>query len=293
MADPASHSEPRPASTAAPQQVEGRGRPVAYEVPPTGTTVDMALIIGLVAAFGLIATAVAIDGSPLAFWNLPSVLIVLLGTFAVTMVSFSVGETLAVIPLIGRTLFPPSRNPRRAAERVLNLAEIARRQGILALDRVLPQLNSEPFLQRAMAMAVDGANPDQIATVLTTEIEATTERLTRSANVLRRAAEVAPAMGLIGTLIGLIQMLANLNDPASIGPAMAVALLTTFYGALMAYMVFAPVAAKLDRNATDERLVQQVYTSGATSIARQENPRQLETLLNTVLPPSQRLDYYG
>ncbi len=292
MADPADQVEPRAASQAASQRTANQ-RTVAYEVPASGTTVDGALILGLTAAFALIGAAILSEGSILAFWNLPSVLIVLLGTIAVTAVSFSITEVFAVIPLIGRTLFPPSRNQARAAERVLNLAEISRRQGILALDRVLPQLASEPFLQRAMAMAVDGSNPEQIATVLNTEIEATTERLTRSANVLRRAAEVAPAMGLIGTLIGLIKMLANLNDPSSIGPAMAVALLTTFYGAVIAYMVFAPIAAKLDRNATDERLVQQLYTAGATSIARQENPRQLETLLNTVLPPSQRLDYYG
>ncbi len=129
--------------------------------------------------------------------------------------------------------------------------------------------------------------------MLGTEIEATSERLTRSANVLRRAAEVAPAMGLIGTLVGLVQMLANLKDPNAIGPAMAVALLTTFYGAVLAYMVFAPVAAKVDRNAADERQIQQIYMVAASSIARQENPRQLETLLNTVLPPWQRLDHYS
>ena len=99
-------------------------------------------------------------------------------------------------------------------------------------------------------------------------------------------------MGMIGTLIGLIQMLANLNDPESIGPAMAIALLTTFYGAILAYMVFAPIAAKIERNAAEERLIQQIYMTGAASIARQENPRELETLLNTILPPHERLDYF-
>src|SRR3546814_10457455 len=108
---------------------------------------------------------------------------------------------------------------------------------ILALDQVLPRLAAEPFLQRAVAMAVDGTAAEKIQTVLGTEIEANAERLARSSDVLRRAAEVAPAMGLIGTLIGLVQMLANLKDPNAIGPAMAVALLTTFYGAVLAYMV--------------------------------------------------------
>lgn len=269
------------------------GAPVNYEVPPSGTTVDGALVIGLTGAFVLIGAAIMLGDSIRSFVDFPSVLIVLLGTFAVTMVSFSVGEVFAVVPLLLRTLFPPARNVKRACERALNLAEIARRNGVLALDHVLPQLAGEAFLQRAVAMAVDGGAPERVEAVLGTEIEATSERMTRAANVLRRAAEVAPAMGLIGTLIGLVQMLANLKDPNAIGPAMAVALLTTFYGAVLAYMVFAPVAAKVDRNAADERQIQQIYMAAATSIARQENPRQLETLLNTILPPSQRLDHYS
>ncbi|GHD60860.1 flagellar motor protein MotA [Thalassobaculum fulvum] len=281
MADGAEYAAPR------------SGAPVSYDIPSSGTTVDGALLIGLIGAFVLIGGAIMLGDSIRSFLDFPSVLIVLLGTFAVTMVSFSVGEVLGVVPLLLRTVFPPSRNVQRACERALNLAEIARRNGILALDHVLPQLAGEPFLQRAIAMAVDGGAPERVETVLTTEIEATSERLTRAANVLRRAAEVAPAMGLIGTLIGLVQMLANLKDPNAIGPAMAVALLTTFYGAVMAYMVFAPVAAKVDRNAADERQIQQIYMVAASSIARQENPRQLEVLLNTVLPPSQRLDYYS
>jgi chemotaxis protein MotA len=272
-------------SRAAPQSGGG----IPYEVPLTGTTLDGALLLGLGSAFLLIVAAMLWGGSLAAFWNVPSILIVFLGTIAVTTVSFSLGEAFGVIPLFFRTLFPPAYDSRRACERAMNLSEIARRQGVLALDGVLPQLAGEPFLQRAVAMAVDGATPDHIETVLQTEIEATTERLTRSANVLRRAAEVAPAMGLIGTLVGLIQMLATLNDPSTIGPAMAVALLTTFYGAVLAYMVFAPIAAKVDRNATDERMIQQIYMVCAVSISRQENPRQLETMLNTVLPPAKRL----
>ena len=269
-----------------------QGAPIAYEAPPTRTTVDGALILGLAVALSLIVAAMAIGGSLWSFFNLPSVLIVVFGTAAVTMISFSLRESFGMVPLVAHTMFPPSRDARAACQRVLNLAEVSRRNGVLALDHVLPQLSAEPFLQRAIALAVDGATAEQIESVLHTEIEATGERMTRSANILRRAAEVAPAMGLIGTLVGLIQMLARLDDPSTIGPAMAVALLTTFYGAVMAYMVFAPVAAKIDRNASDERLMQQIYTVGATSIARQKNPRALETLLNTVLPPSQRLDYY-
>src|SRR3546814_15223968 len=111
---------------------------------------------------------------------------------------------------------------------------------LLALDQVLPRLAAEPFLQRAVAMAVDGTAAEKIQTVLGTEIEANAERLARSADVLRRAAEVAPAMGLIGTLIGLVQMLANLKDPKAIGPARAGALLDPFSGPVLAYMAATP-----------------------------------------------------
>ena len=160
------------------------------------------------------------------------------------------------------------------------------------MDAVLPQIVTEAYLQKGIALAVDGATPEEIERVLANEIDIVDEHRIREAAVLRRAAEVAPAMGLIGTLVGLIQMLANLDDPSSIGPAMAVALLTTFYGAVMAYMVFAPIAAKLEKNADDENLELRIYLAGAASIARLERPRTLETYLNTMLPPSKRLSIY-
>ena len=139
---------------------------------------------------------------------------------------------------------------------------------------------------------VDGLPAEEVERILTQDNQATFERHLRSAGVLRRAGEVAPAMGLIGTLIGLVQMLGNLDDPSSIGPAMAVALLTTFYGAVLANMVFTPLATKLERNAQVESVVRQIYTIGAASISRQENPRRLEMMLNTILAPRQRVTYF-
>lgn len=263
------------------------------DIRPAGRGFDASLLIGLLTAFGLVLTALMIGGSVTSFYNVPALLIVFIGTFAITMVSYSAGEVLMAIGEIGRTLFPRDTDPRRAAERVMALSMVARDRGVLALDQVLDALRNEPFLRNGVSMAVDGAAAEQIALVMEREIEATDERRQRMSGVLRRAAEVAPSMGLIGTLIGLIQLLANLNDPGSIGPAMAVALLTTFYGAVMAYMVFSPIAAKLDRNAADERLVSEIYATAAASLARQENPHILEAVLNSKLPPSRRLDYYG
>ncbi len=114
----------------------------------------------------------------------------------------------------------------------------------------------------------------------------------KGAGILRQAGTVAPAMGLIGTLIGLVQMLGNLDDPDSIGPSMAIAQLTTLYGAIMANMVFAPLAGKLERNSKEEAMLMGVYSMGAGSIGRQENPRRLETLINTLLPPAKRVQFF-
>ena len=105
-------------------------------------------------------------------------------------------------------------------------------------------------------------------------------------------AEFSPAMGLIGTLIGLVQMLGNLQDPANIGPSMAVALLTTFYGAVLANMVFMPLAAKLERNSSEETLISTIYMMGASSVGRQENPRRLENLINSIVSPEDRIQYF-
>ena len=137
-----------------------------------------------------------------------------------------------------------------------------------------------------------GDDPFEIARQWMREAEATMHRHARSAGILRRAGEVSPAMGLIGTLVGLVQMLGNLESPETIGPAMAVALLTTFYGAVLANMFFMPIANKLERNSTIEATVNQIYAQGAASIARQENPRKLETMLNTILPPADRIRFY-
>jgi chemotaxis protein MotA len=175
---------------------------------------------------------------------------------------------------------------------MIALADRARQRGSLDLQNVIEQLRHDRFLYKAVQLVVDGTPGDEIERMLGREVEATLQRHQRSAGILRRAGEVAPAMGLIGTLVGLVQMLGNLQDPSAIGPAMAVALLTTFYGAILANMVFLPLANKLDRNSGLEAQVKQLVSLGAASIGRQENPRRLETLLNTILAPGDRVRYF-
>jgi len=276
-------------------QSGGRGRArgrggAAFKAP--GRTVDFATIIGVVGAFALIVTAMVVGGSPGAFVDIPAMLIVLGGSFMVTTISFSIPEVLAAQRVMLKAISYQQRQPSDAALHVTYLADIARRHGALALENHEREFAGERFLERAMRLVIDGTPGEEVERIMTREAEATLHRHARSAGVLRRAGEVSPAMGLIGTLVGLVQMLGNLEDPESIGPAMAVALLTTFYGAVLANMVFTPLANKLERNSTIEALVNQIYAQGAASIARQENPRKLETMLNTILPPAERIRFY-
>jgi len=258
----------------------------------TKSSMDVATIIGLVSGFGLITAAIILGGDPLSFVNPPSILIVIGGTFAVTSMCFSVSDMARSAKVIGKTFFYASRDPSDAAIQVLQVAELARRQGVLSLQNVLDSMRAEPFLHKGMLMVVDGTPGEEVEAIMRRDLTATVQRHHKGANILRKAAEFAPAMGLIGTLIGLVQMLGHLDDPATIGPAMAVALLTTFYGAVLANMVFSPMASKLERNSTEEAMVNTVYMMGAASIGRQENPRRLEMLLNSILPPGKRIQYF-
>lgn len=275
-------------------QVQSSGAQTAVELqaPRIGATVDFATLLGVGGAFAMIAAAMMLSGQAAAFLDVPSILIVVGGTFLVTTISFSLAEIGAAQSLMLRAAIYHAEEPQNAVWQALYLADLARKRGRLALQNVTESLHHAPFLHRAIGMVVDGVPADEVERVLARDAAAAFERHQRSAGILRRAGEVAPAMGLIGTLIGLVQMLGSLDDPSSIGPAMAVALLTTFYGAVLANMVFNPLAGKLERNAHIEAMICQIYTIGAASISRQENPRRLEMMLNTILPPDSRVAFF-
>lgn len=256
------------------------------------TPMDTATVVGLVCGFALIVAAIVLGGHPASFVNLPGVLIVFGGTFAVTTMCFSLPEVTRTAGVLAKAVFRSDRDPSQAAITVLKVAEMARRTGVLSLQGVVESLRHEPFLHKGISMVIDGTPAEEVEMIMRRDMQATLQRHAKSAGVLRKAAEFAPAMGLIGTLIGLVQMLGSLDDPSTIGPSMAVALLTTFYGAVLATMVFSPLAAKLERNSAEESLVSNVYAMGVASIGRQENPRRLEMLLNSVLPPIKRVRYF-
>ena len=283
MTDTATRQPSRPApprSNAAGRNIRGGTR---------SRSLDGATVLGLGGAIILISTAIILGGSWGAFIDVAAMLIVLGGTITVTTISFSLSDIRTTQSIVAKSLFKATRDAGEAARNVISLAETARQSGTLALQDHLVMLRSEPYLVRGLTLVIDGTPGAEAERLMRKELHAIADRHAKGASVLRRAADVAPAMGLIGTLVGLVQMLGNLEDPASIGPAMAVALLTTFYGAVLGNMVLAPLAGKLERKSDDEALVNEVYLLGVSSIGRQESPRRLETLVNTILPPAKRV----
>ena len=254
---------------------------------------DSATVFGLAGAFALIAAAITLGGSWSAFIDFPAMLIVIGGTFAVTTISFSLSDMARARRVVLKSLARAVRDPAIIAVEVLQIAERGRNEGLVEMHRELSNRGTDAFFLRGLELAADGMSGAEMEHVMRREQHAISERHAQGVNVLHRAAEVAPAMGLIGTLVGLVQMLGNLEDPSTIGPSMAVALLTTFYGAILANTVFAPLAGKLERRSVQEDLLNEIYLCASTSIGRQENPRRLELLLNTVLPPAKRVSYFG
>ena len=241
---------------------------------------DSTLIIGLSAAVCLIVTALVLTGTLSAFYNIPAILLVFLGTLAVTMISYKSTDLARTLSECIELLAPKSANNSDACENILHLARYSKENGILALEKINNSISGDLFLRRAISLIIEGTNAEALEKILTQEMHEISQSRRTSVEVLRRLAEVAPSMGLIGTLIGLIQLLGNLNSPAEIGPAMAIALLTTFYGAVLAYMVFAPLAAKLEINIAAENTINQTYRRGAISITKQEHPHTLAMYFN-------------
>lgn len=261
--------------------------------PAAGKIFDPATLIGLLGALALVLGALMLGGAPLAFVDLPSVLIVLGGTAMLTMASFTVSDMGVTFAAVVRTVSYERRDPSATAMELIRLAESARRGGLLSLQAPLAKAEiADPLLAKGLTMVVDGMKVEEAEELMQRDLAAMLGRHRKSATVLRRAAEIAPAMGLIGTLIGLVQMLGRLTEPAAIGPAMAVALLTTFYGAILAHMVLNPLASKLERNSAEETLIGQLNVVATGSIGRQENPRRLEMLLNSLMPPAKRIRFF-
>ena len=255
--------------------------------------IDQTTIIGLLVSLALIVTAVWMGQSTANFFNLPSVLIVILGTLAVTTISYTHDELMDAMQIIKGSVIRLVPDLSEYAKTLVGISVIAKKRGLLTVVNHDEILKKDEFLKQSMQLVADGFSASDIEFFLNQDIQTSVEKRKNAASVLRRASEIAPGMGLIGTLVGLVQMLSQLNSPETIGPAMAVALLTTFYGAIMGTVVLAPLAAKVERNANEDALLKQLMITGASSMARQENPRKLEILLNSQLPERSRIRYFN
>lgn len=248
----------------------------------------MTALFGICLTIALLFGAAMLNGAPSAYVNTGGLMIVVLGTIAVTIASFRREEVLRFPASLFKVLFSRRIDATVAATSVIQIAQKSRRDGALSLQSILPTLEAEPFLHRAVSMVVDGMNADDVASVLELEATKTTVHEALVGDVMNRAGQTAPALGLIGTLIGLIQMLGQLNDPATLGPAMAIALLTTFYGAFLAHVVFYPIAAVAERNELKARQLNAIYTAAAKSMCKRENPKTLQISLEAILPNTTR-----
>ncbi len=248
---------------------------------------DLSTILGIGAAFGLMLMAI-LQGGPLSiFINFPSIMIVFGGTIGNTLVHYPFNDVFEALGVAKKTVLFKEQSVNDLIVQLMEFANKARKEGILALQGAMEEISDE-FLIKAMQMAVDGQEPDSLKSMLNTEIEYIQQRHDKGANIFLSIGLYAPAMGMVGTLIGLVQMLQTMDDPATIGPAMAVALLTTFYGAVLANVVCNPMAGKLKLRSEAEVLTKTLIIEGMQSILSGENPRIMEQKLHAFIAPKLR-----
>jgi chemotaxis protein MotA len=227
-------------------------------------------------------------GGPLGiFVDIPSVAIVIGGSIGVALINYPLADIIGMISIVKKTILIKEPDTNKIITQLLDFAAKARKGGILSLQDQIDSIEDK-FMVKAIQMAVDGQEPAELKAILMTDIDNLAARHSYGSEILNTMGAIGPAMGMIGTLIGLVQMLQNMSDPAAIGPAMAVALLTTFYGAVMANILFIPMAGKLKARSSVEVLQKTVIAEGLDSILSGENPRIMEQRLHTYLAPKKR-----
>ncbi|WP_029893684.1 motility protein A [Desulfohalovibrio reitneri] len=246
---------------------------------------DIATLIGIVGGLGLIVGAILLGGNLFAFVDAPSLVVVVGGTMAATLVMFPLKTVISSFKVAMKAFLAKDPNPQELVEQVVSLADKARKESLVALEKV--EID-DPFLKKGVRLVADGSSQAQVQSILESEINFLKQRHRRGQNVFKGLGGAAPAFGMIGTLVGLVNMLQTLDEPEAIGPAMAVALLTTFYGAVMANLVFLPVARKLEERSNDEQLVLNVAMEGVLSILNGEHPHLVREKLLSFLPPASR-----
>ena len=246
---------------------------------------DFATIVGVIFVVLVLIGAILVGGDIGVFINVPSILIVVGGTLGATLVRISFGEFFGSFKIGLIAIMHSAPSPQELIEEAVQLANVARKEGILALEN---QTISDPFLEKGISLCIDGHPPETVERVLSKEIDLTIERHDKGVAMWKSIGDYSPAFGMIGTLVGLVQMLSNMDDPKAIGPAMAVALLTTLYGSIIANGIAIPLSEKLKAVSEEERLTQELVQEAIAAIQSGINPRVMEQILLTYLPSTQR-----
>ena len=247
---------------------------------------DIATILGLLVGGGLVIWS--LGSSISAFMDIPSVMIVVGGTVGATLMSFPLKDMTGLTAVIQHAVFVRVKPPNDLVKELVSFSQKARRDGMLSLESVAKGIDDE-YLKKGIVLAVDGTQAELVKEILETEMDYVSDRHKVGASIMDSMAGFAPAFGMVGTLIGLILMLGSMDDPSTIGPAMATALITTFYGAIIANLICIPLSAKLKTRSQEERLRKEMIVSGIMSIQSGDNPRLVEQKLNTFLAPKARV----
>ncbi len=248
---------------------------------------DLGTVIGLVLTLALLFGAMAMGVGIGPYIDIPSILIVFGGTIGVLLIAFKMEQMKNFVKIFMVAIKPTQYDLNELIKKMVEYSTTARKDGILALEAAANSEENE-FLKKGLSMAVDGNEPDTIRELLEIEMEQTSERHKANAQIFGQLGGFAGAMGMIGTLIGLVAMLLNMSDPSAIGPSMAVALLTTMYGAMLGNIVGGPIENILNIRDADEMLAKTLILEGIMAIQSGDNPRALEAKLLSFLPPNER-----
>lgn len=253
---------------------------------------DLMSLLGYIFGIGFVLLSIMLNsdfsispGNLIQFYDLPSIMIVIGGTIAATMISFP-AKSLAKIPKhLKIVLLPKKYNPQSYIEQIVFFAKEARINGLLALEDKLNQVEDK-FLKNSLLLVVDSVEPEKVKALLNNELDYMDDRHNQDQAFYLQMAEYAPAFGMIGTLIGLINLLANLSDQEALAASMAVALITTFYGTILANLFFKPIARKLKERHNEEYLCKMIIAEGVQAIQDGDNPNFIQEKLTRLLPVS-------
>ena len=246
---------------------------------------DVTTFIGILVAGGMVAGSIIMGGKGAWFINYPSLMIVLGGTMGATLLAHPFSEVFRGFKVAKNAFLEKAQSPEQIIKSIVQCAKIARREGILSFEKKLNEIGN-PFLARGLQLAIDGMESNSISEIMNTEIQYTEEREKLNSDIFTTMGTFAPAVGMLGTIIGLIQMLMQMKDPSQIGAPMAIALLTTFYGILLANLFFLPIAGKLKSKSKEEILKKQMIIEGIIAIQSGDNHRIVEHKMKAFLNPA-------